>query len=112
MVVVVDVVIVVVVVDDVVVAVEVLMVVVVVVEDVKLSTTNGVSDVLGGTVVLNIETLGAIIGVSDTEIVDVEVTLVKKVLDVDGVDVVVEMSGSGDDTLDGCVGLTLGVVRI
>ena len=54
----------------------------------------------------------AIIGVSDTEIVDVEVTLVKKVLDVDGVDVVVEMSGSGDDALDGCVGLTLGVVRI
>ena len=86
--------------------------VVVVVEDVKLSTTNGVSDVLGGTVVLNIETLGAIIGVSDTEIVDVEVTLVKKVLDVDGADVVVEMSGSRDDALDGCVGLTLGVVRI
>ena len=86
---------------------------VVVAEEVKVvSTTNGVSDVLGGTVVLNIETLGAIIGVSDTEIVDVEVTLVKKVLDVDGVDVVVEMSGSGDDTLDGCVGLTLGVVRI
>ena len=86
---------------------------VVVAEEVKVvSTTNGVSDVLGGTVVLNIETLGAIIGVSDTEIVDVEVTLVKKVLDVDGVDVVVEMSGSGDDALDGCVGLTLGVVRI
>ena len=86
---------------------------VVVAEEVKVvSTTNGVSDVLGGTVVLNIETLGAIIGVSDTEIVDVEVTLVKKVLDVDGADVVVEMSGSGDDALDGCVGLTLGVVRI
>ena len=86
---------------------------VVVAEEVKVvSTTNGVSDVLGGTVVLNIETLGAIIGVSDTEIVDVEVTLVKKVLDVDGEDVVVEMSGSGDDALDGCVGLTLGVVRI
>ena len=86
---------------------------VVVAEEVKVvSTTNGVSDVLGGTVVLNIETLGAIIGVSDTEIVDVEVTLVKKVLAVDGADVVVEMSGSGDDALDGCVGLTLGVVRI
>ena len=86
---------------------------VVVAEEVKVvSTTNGVSDVLGGTVVLNIEPLGAIIGVSDTEIVDVEVTLVKKVLDVDGADVVVEMSGSGDDALDGCVGLTLGVVRI
>ena len=86
---------------------------VVVAEEVKVvSTTNGVSDVLGGTVVLNIETLGAIIGVSDTEIVDVEVTLVKKVLAVDGIDVVVEMSGSGDDALDGCVGLTLGVVRI
>ena len=86
---------------------------VVVAEEVKVvSTTNGVSDVLGGTVVLNIETLGAIIGVSDTEIVDVEVTLVKKVLDVDGADVVVEMSGSRDDALDGCVGLTLGVVRI
>ena len=86
---------------------------VVVAEEVKVvSTTNGVSDVLGGTVVLNIETLGAIIGVSDTEIADVEVTLVKKMLDVDGADVVVEMSGSGDDALDGCVGLTLGVVRI
>ena len=86
---------------------------VVVAEEVKVvSTTNGVSDVLGGTVVLNIEPLGAIIGVSDTEIADVEVTLVKKMLDVDGADVVVEMSGSGDDALDGCVGLTLGVVRI